>query len=85
VDRETGKIQWRFFARNVLENGPLIAGDTVYIGSWSGAVHGVDLESGEERWRFQTGTWVTASPVLSPDGDSVLAASEDGTLYAFAR
>lgn len=84
VDRDTGRLRWRHFMRDVIESSPLIAGGTVYAGSWAGAVDAVDLETGHLRWTQQTGTWVTAPPVLAPDGRTVLAASEDGTLYAFA-
>jgi outer membrane protein assembly factor BamB len=40
----------------------------------------VDIQSGEEKWKFQTGGAVTSSPAIS--GGVVYAGSDDGYLYA---
>jgi outer membrane protein assembly factor BamB len=56
-----GKTRWRFRGDGYLDSAPLIAGRTVYVGSGSGRVYGLDLRSGRLRWRGNAGTSVPAS------------------------
>jgi outer membrane protein assembly factor BamB len=45
---------WFHATDDVVTATPAVVGDTVYVGDWAGVVYGLDRESGEERWRFQT-------------------------------
>jgi len=49
---------------------PVVVDDTVYIGSESGGLHGLDADSGAQVWEFDTESDITAS-----------AAVHDGTVY----
>jgi len=43
---------------------PVVAGDTVYVGSSDGKVYALDAVYGEERWEFDTGGKIWTSPVV---------------------
>lgn len=56
VDLRTGELRWRFAARHA---GPLHvsrAGRLLLVASTDGVLHGVDAASGEEVWRYGTGS-----------------------------
>ncbi len=46
-------------------------------------MYALDLESGEEQWRYDTGGWIIGSVVATRD--HVLVGSYDGRLYALER
>ncbi len=58
---------------------PVVGAGTVYFGSHDNNVYAVDLDSGEEKWRFATGGVVAGRPLLF-DG-LVVAGSFDKNLY----
>ena len=60
---------------------PTIAGDRVYFGA--GALIALELKSGTEVWRFETGAPITASPAVAA-GRLVIGAT-DGVLYCFGQ
>lgn len=76
-----GLFLWAFNTGDNVPTTPLVAGDTVVIGTEAGFAHGIDAATGEERWRQEAGGPITASPVLV-DGAAVIG-SDDGGLYAF--
>lgn len=47
---------WTFAFPNTMiaSSEPVIIGDTVYIGSWNGAVYALDAATGRQRWMFST-------------------------------
>ena len=49
--------------------GPTVADGTVYVGSAADALHAVDADTGEERWRYGTASYVPAAPEIV-DGTS---------------
>ena len=51
----------------------------VYFGSFDSNLYAVDAETGEEKWRFETGDRVLSSPTIA-DG-AVYFGSDDGHLY----
>ena len=53
------------------------------MGANDGTVYGLDLESGDERWTFDAGAPVVASPVVS--GDLVYIGTDEGALYAVEK
>ena len=62
---------------------PAIANGVVYLGSEAGVLHAVDMESGRELWRFETGGPVFHAPLTY--GDLILFGSWDGRLRAVDR
>jgi outer membrane protein assembly factor BamB len=85
-----GRPMWRFRGDGYLDSTPLIVGQTVYVGSGSGRVYGVNARTGRVRWRGDAG-----APVLGPGSGGLvpaLAASDGlllvpalGRLVAFGR
>lgn len=67
-------------ASEPISTPPVVAGDTVYFGTEDGLAIAVDSETGEERWRWQTGQYVRGAPVVV-DG-AVFIVSGDGTVTA---
>ena len=58
-------------------------GDRVFFGSEKGVVRALDVVTGEETWRFETGSAVVASPAVA-DGRLVIGA-DNGVLYCFGE
>ena len=93
LDRDTvGDLQrvWFHATDDVVTATPAVVGDTVYVGDWAGVVYGLDRDSGEERWRFQTeehrnvyAGQIVSSPAVADVGDERLLVIGAGkTLYA---
>lgn len=56
LDTETGKLKWLYNTRFFVFSSAAIAGNTVYIGNFSGKLFALDLHTGKEKWIFQTDT-----------------------------
>jgi alcohol dehydrogenase (cytochrome c) len=74
VDPVTGEIKWEAKNKAPLWGGVLTtAGGLVFTGTPEGFLKAFDAESGEELWRFQTGSGVVASPVTwEMDGEQYI-------------
>jgi outer membrane protein assembly factor BamB len=68
------------YAYDYLHSSPVADEGIVYVGSADGHLYAVDLESGQQRWRFATGEKVRSSPTVT-DG-VVHFGSWDGHVYA---
>ncbi|NIS30965.1 MAG: PQQ-binding-like beta-propeller repeat protein, partial [Actinobacteria bacterium] len=66
-------------------SGPAVepATGTVYFGSHDGNLYALDLETGDERWRFGTGGPLIGCPTVT--AGHVLVGSYDGHLYAVRK
>lgn len=78
-----GRRVWQADTLGSVAASPLLAGNTVIVGSFDGIIRGLDPETGDERYTVETGDHIYASPALHPDG-FVLQPSADGTVYAFS-
>jgi outer membrane protein assembly factor BamB len=66
VDAKTGNIVFFVkFHRWPTFSSPAIAGDTAYVGSWSGTLTAVDLVTQESSWAFQTEASKQFGPALT--------------------
>jgi len=95
VDRATGGPRWRVRTGPDLPwawghegwdyfiSSPAIVDDRVFVGAGDGRLYCLDLTTGQEAWRFQTGGRVRSSPAVA--GDRVYVGSADGSLYAVDR
>ena len=68
------------FSRNAVFV-PRDTGGLVIFGSYDRNIYALDLESGRRMWDRSTGGPVTATPVLSADGNRVFVASGDRSVY----
>ncbi len=74
-----GELVWKFQAGATV-GSPVVFDGVAYFGSEDNYLYAVDVQSGAEKWKFQTGGPVTSSPVIS--GGVVYFGSEDNYLYA---
>ena len=99
VSKETGKSRWEYssdFHENeddpLVRNGgflspPAISKGDIYVGSYDGYVHSVNLSTGTKNWVKNTNPRLISSIVSSPavDNGTVYVGSYDNNLYAFNR
>jgi outer membrane protein assembly factor BamB len=62
----SGRTKWTFTGDGGLDTAPIVVGSTVYVGSSSGMVYGLDISKGNVVWSANTG-----SPVNGPDEQNV--------------
>jgi len=80
IDRETGKVRWRFETDGAIRSTPVVDGGNVYFGSWDGHVYAVEARDGTEVWRFDTGGIVQGSPAIG--AGKVFVGSRSAAVYA---
>lgn len=98
VSSETGKVQWRhslmdgifidaiFYSSEEIggqQSSPVVVDGVLYIGGTDGFVNAIDVESGKQKWRFETDGIMASSPTVAFDkvffGE---AYHTNGTYYA---
>jgi alcohol dehydrogenase (cytochrome c) len=87
LDTRTGAKLWRFpIARLSLQAGVLATrGDLVFAATAEGSLIGLDAQTGQSLWHFQTGGPILASPMsYAVDGVQFIAVAAGNTLYSFA-
>ena len=52
----------------------------VYVGSPDTYLHALDVETGQEKWRFNTKSGVASSPAVT-EGESFSGASTDTSMH----
>lgn len=68
IDPVSGKIVWEVKNNAPLWGGVLsTAGNLVFYGTPEGYLKAVNAKTGEEAWKFQTGSGVIAPPVTWED------------------
>ena len=68
---------------DALYTTPIVHGDLVYVGTYSGRVYALTVAQGAERWIYpRTGSIgaIVASPVIADE--TIYVSSSDGTVYA---
>lgn len=75
MDPATGKIVWEYKNKAPLWGGVLsTAGDLVFTGTPEGYLKAFDAKTGQELWKFNTGSGVVGSPVTwEQDGQQYVA------------
>ena len=75
VDPKAGKIVWEYKNKAPLWSGVLATkGGLVFAGTPEGFLKAFDAKTGEELWKFQTGSGVVGSPVTwEMDGEQYIA------------
>jgi len=82
LDRQTGKLLWKFVTKARVDSSPVIVGDRVFVGSSDGNLYSLALPTGKMLWHYETGAPVTASPAVA--AGCLVVGTEDGLLYCFA-
>ncbi|WP_119677906.1 methanol/ethanol family PQQ-dependent dehydrogenase [Indioceanicola profundi] len=75
IDPATGKIAWEYKNKAPLWGGVLTtAGNLVFTGTPEGYLKAFDAKTGQEVWKFQTGSGVVGTPVTwEMDGEQYVA------------
>jgi len=85
IDPSEGDLLWQFdLAGNRsmkgIRSSPAAGNGLIVFGADDGAVYGLDLPTGEQRWRTQTDAAVAAPPSI--DGGTVYIGNLNGMLHA---
>ncbi|MFL5615035.1 MAG: PQQ-dependent dehydrogenase, methanol/ethanol family [Gemmatimonadaceae bacterium] len=75
-DATTGKAVWSIPEKFLVYSGALVtAGDVVFYGTVDGFFKALDARTGQELWRFKTGSGVIGAPItyVGPDGKQYVA------------
>ena len=62
-------------------SSPSVWNDTAYFGSADGSIYAVDVQSGDERWSYNTGDNVRASVTIIPESNLVVGGSLSQQLF----
>ena len=75
IDPKTGEIKWEAKNNAPLWSGTMTtAGGLVFYGTPEGYLKALDAETGEELWKFQTGSGVVGQPITwEMDGDQYVS------------
>jgi outer membrane protein assembly factor BamB len=76
LDAQTGKLQWKYHAGDVVHSSPAIANGILYIGCWDGVLYALNARTGQLAWKFATGT----DPTHFMQGIPGSAAVSDGVV-----
>jgi outer membrane protein assembly factor BamB len=83
IDRESGKTRWKKMLRGMTgECAPLVARDKVLVCTKDGHISILNTADGSERWHYETGEQIIASPAIISNRFFILTAR--GTLLCFA-
>ncbi|WP_390241169.1 PQQ-binding-like beta-propeller repeat protein [Halobaculum halobium] len=85
-DAVTGESMWRFRDEEPDETAvqyqpPAVHNGRAYVGTESGVI-ALNVESGEEQWRVDTASRVSAPPVAGYDWNTLYIGTLDGTILA---
>jgi eukaryotic-like serine/threonine-protein kinase len=73
-------IQWAVPTKGDIVSSPVIAGQTVYIGSSDGRLYAIDVTSGQQLWAFDAGSPVQSSAAV--DERRVYFGARNGVYFA---
>jgi outer membrane protein assembly factor BamB len=74
------KLLWTYETGSNVESTAAIVGDTVFVGTKSGALLAIGLKTGKLKWKYKTGASIAAAPCVT--GGVVYVGDEDGILHA---
>ena len=78
----TPVVAWSRAFDSDIDSPPVIADGLVLVGNREAFLFAIDARTGEERWRFATGNWISQSAAVA--GDRAFVGDEDGGLFAVA-
>lgn len=82
LDAKTGKLLHSFTTYGGFDAGPVISGDTLYIGSYDDNFYAVNIDTFEIKWKRRMRDPIRATAAVA--NNTVFAADMKGRLFAFA-
>jgi len=80
VDVKSGQIKWKFKTNGELFASPSnVVNEKIAIADYKGLVYLIDINTGKEISRYQTGGQIAAMPII--DNDLIYVTARDGFLY----
>ena len=68
---ESASLLWKFKTGEGVYSSPAVHRDVIYLGGRDGVLYALDSSTGEEKWRYQPGSFIRSSPCMpKPDGSS---------------
>ena len=89
VDLAAGSIRWAADTKDWIWSAPALGGDNLFAADISGNIYSLGALNGKDAWpMLQPDGSITGSPLVltggtSPSGDTMLVATESGSLFAF--
>ena len=81
LDADNGSLIWTFETGHYLWSQPVIANDTIYVGSMDHSVYAISLD-GDKVWSYELSGAVSGAPIMSEDGSMVFAGSLGNQMVA---
>jgi outer membrane protein assembly factor BamB len=72
------EVLWTYSTKDAIEGTPAIADGNVFVGSFDKHLHAIDLRTGREKWRYETGEVKTPAAVRN---GKVYIGNLDGVLH----
>src|SRR5215472_8502209 len=73
-------VKWQFHTRGPIVSSPVVAGDTLYIGSGDHVFYALDTTTGAVKWKFKTDGRINSTAAIS--AGFVYFESYDSNFYA---
>jgi outer membrane protein assembly factor BamB len=77
----SGQVRWQKTI-GPSESSPLLVGDTLYVGDWTGRMWAVDAKSGRTKWVHRVGGAIKGAAALS--GNRLYFGAYDGHVYCLS-
>ncbi|WP_222913915.1 PQQ-binding-like beta-propeller repeat protein [Natrinema sp. SYSU A 869] len=73
-------IDWTYQANDHVRSSPVVADNTVFVGSDDGKLYAINKRTGTEKWSLNSGETIASSPAIIDD--TVFVANKAGQVYA---
>jgi outer membrane protein assembly factor BamB/serine/threonine protein kinase len=73
-------LLWKFKTEEEVRSSPMLAHNTIYVGSYDFNLYALDVGTGAFKWKFATEGGICCTPACV--GDLVIVGSEDHQVYA---
>src|ERR1039458_6230837 len=81
--RAPKRLLWQIRLQGGVQSSPVQAEEFLYVTCLDGALHAIDVLTGREAWKKETGSRIRSTPVIS--GDAVLFGNDSGQVFAVDR
>lgn len=74
--------RWTFKTEDEIRCNPVAYRDMVFVGSYDTNVWALQLQNGEQIWKYATNGGIASSPIIDEENRAVLFGSEDYSFYS---